>query len=78
MRFLSRCSEIIVANINALLDTAENPEAVRVIAAERLLNRELTEQRNDIEFVADPSAGGGGCRPRLRRAQIRTSLQPLG
>ena len=28
MRIFSRCSEIIVANINALLDEAENPEAM--------------------------------------------------
>ena len=28
MRILSRCSDILVANINALLDRAENPEAM--------------------------------------------------
>lgn len=28
MKILSRCSDIIVANINALLDRAENPEAM--------------------------------------------------
>ena len=70
MRILSRCSDILVANLHALLDKAENPEAMiaqviremedglavarghaaRAIAAERWLNRELTEQRIGIEF----------------------------
>lgn len=70
MRILSRCSDLIAANLNALLDKAENPEvmiaqiiremedglavarghAAGAIAAERWLNRELTEQRTGIEY----------------------------
>jgi phage shock protein A len=59
MRILSRCSEIIVANINALLDKAENPEA--------MIAQIIREMEDDLALARSHAASAIAAERRLRR-----------
>src|SRR5580658_9012273 len=48
MRILSRCSDIIVANINVLLDKAENPEA--------MIGQVIREMEDDLAVARSHAA----------------------
>ena len=49
MRILSRCSDLLVANINVLLDKAENPEA--------MIGQVIREMEDDLAVARCHAAG---------------------
>jgi phage shock protein A len=59
MRILSRCSEIIVANINALLDKAENPEV--------MIAQIIREMEDDLALARSHAASAIAGERRLSR-----------
>jgi phage shock protein A len=59
MRILSRCSDIIVANINVLLDKAENPEA--------MIGQVIREMEDDLAVARSHAARAIAAERRLSR-----------
>jgi phage shock protein A len=59
MRILSRCSDIIVANINVLLDKAENPEA--------MIAQVIREMEDDLAVARSHAASAIAAERRLGR-----------
>lgn len=59
MRILSRCSDILVANINALLDKAENPEV--------MIGQIIREMEDDLAIARSHAARAIAAERRLSR-----------
>jgi phage shock protein A len=69
MRILSRCSDILVANIHALLDKAENPEA--------MIGQVIREMEEGLAVARGHAAMAIAAERRLNRelAEQRTSIE---
>ena len=69
MRILSRCSDIIVANINVLLDKAENPEA--------MIAQVIREMEDELAMARSHAASAIAAERRLNRelAEQRVGIE---